>query len=256
MASLHYTASTLFSLQKHMMPAAMSRGVRNDGVTALHESHLLWRKINRSLKKGRNFVNREETKMRHVTMVSKFPWISTNYDRKKKTKKLTRMNFLCIALRDKTIAHTFLPSLDSANGRLCQEKFLRSRIFATMVTWRHTSPLYSDLAKLFNWRIHWMTNCANSVRAGSPVRIREKFWRRSSHTLMAKPSQSVIIFFFLSHHKWSNQKYANWKEKKRKKESHTPMWNHLITVPLPLQWGLCPPRTIQQKLKTMESLLM
>ena len=72
--------------------------------------------------------------MRHVTMVSKFPWISTNYDRKKKTKKLTRMNFLCIVLRDKTIAHTFLPSLDSANGRLCQEKFLRSRIFATMVT--------------------------------------------------------------------------------------------------------------------------
>ena len=174
----------------------MSRGVRNDGVTALHESHLLWRKINRSLKKGRNFVNREETKMRHVTMVSKFPWISTNYDRKKKTKKLTRMNFLCIALRDKTIAHTFLPSFDSANGRLCQEKFrLRFRIFATMVTWRHTSPLYSDLAKLFNWRIHWMTNCANSLRAGSPVRIREKFWRRSSHTLMAKPSQPVIYFF-------------------------------------------------------------
>ena len=196
MASLHYTASTLFSLQKHMMPAAMSRGVRNDGVTALHESHLLWRKINRSLKKGRNFVNREETKMRHVTMVSKFPWISTNYDRKKKTKKLTRMNFLCIALRDKTIAHTFLPLLDSANGCLCQEKFwLRFRIFATMVTWRHTSPLYSDLAKLFNCRIHWMTNCANSLRAGSPVRIREKFWRRSSHTLMAKPSQPVIFFF-------------------------------------------------------------
>ena len=133
--------------------------------------------------------------MRHVTMVSKFPWISTNYVRKKKTKKLTRMNFLCIALRDKTIAHTFLPSLDSANGRLCQEKFLRSRIFATMVTWRHTSPLYSDLAKLFNWRIHRMTNCANSLRAGSPVRIREKFWRRSSHTLMAKPSQPVIFFF-------------------------------------------------------------
>lgn len=38
---LHYTASTLFSLEKHIMPAAMSRGVRNDGVTALHESHLL-----------------------------------------------------------------------------------------------------------------------------------------------------------------------------------------------------------------------
>ena len=32
------------------------------------------------------------------------------------------MTFLCvIALRDKTIAHTFLPSLHKAIGRLCQE---------------------------------------------------------------------------------------------------------------------------------------
>ena len=32
------------------------------------------------------------------------------------------MTFLCvIALRDKTIAHTFLPSFHKAIGRLCQE---------------------------------------------------------------------------------------------------------------------------------------
>ena len=41
-----------------------------------------------------------------------------------KRKKLTCMTFLCmIALRNKTVAHTFLPSFD-ANGRLCQERLL------------------------------------------------------------------------------------------------------------------------------------
>ena len=39
-----------------------------------------------------------------------------------KKKKLTFMTFLCmIALRDKTIAHIFLPSFHKAIGRLCQE---------------------------------------------------------------------------------------------------------------------------------------
>ena len=32
-----------------------------------------------------------------------------------------------IALRNKTVAHTFPPSFDSANGRPCQERLLRSR---------------------------------------------------------------------------------------------------------------------------------
>ena len=39
-----------------------------------------------------------------------------------------------IAIRSKTLAQTFLPSLDSANGRLCQERLLGSRNIATMVT--------------------------------------------------------------------------------------------------------------------------
>ena len=33
--------------------------------------------------------------------------------------------------RSKTVAHTFIPSLDNANGRLRQERLFRSRNFAT-----------------------------------------------------------------------------------------------------------------------------
>ena len=47
-----------------------------------------------------------------------------------------------ITIRNKTIAHTFLPSFDNANGRLCQERLLRSRNFAAVVTLRYTPPLY------------------------------------------------------------------------------------------------------------------
>ena len=50
-------------------------------------------------------------------------------------KKLTRVTFLCmIALRNNMVAHTFLPSFDNANGRLCQERLLRCRHFGNMVT--------------------------------------------------------------------------------------------------------------------------
>ena len=64
--------------------------------------------------------------------------------REKKTKKVTCMTLLClIALRNKTVVHTnSLPSFYNANGRLCHEGMLRSSNFATMVTWRQTSPLY------------------------------------------------------------------------------------------------------------------
>ena len=45
------------------------------------------------------------------------------------------MNFRCmIALRKKTVAHTFRLSFDNANDRIPQERFLSSRNFATMVT--------------------------------------------------------------------------------------------------------------------------
>ena len=39
----------------------------------------------------------------------------------KKTKKLTCINFMT-TLRNRTIAHTFLPSFDNANGHLYQER--------------------------------------------------------------------------------------------------------------------------------------
>ena len=66
----------------------------------------------------------------------------------KKNEKNT--TFLCtIALRSKTVAQTFLPLFDSANGCFCQERSLKSRNFSTMVTWNHTSSLYCNLSILF-----------------------------------------------------------------------------------------------------------
>ena len=58
------------------------------------------------------------------------------------------MTFVCIiALRNKTVAHTdtFFPPFDNANRRLSQQRLLRSRHFATMLTWRHTSHLFWNL---------------------------------------------------------------------------------------------------------------
>ena len=67
-------------------------------------------------------------------MVAKFldlnkPW-SSKYSGNN-NKKLTFMTFLCvIALRNKTVPHSFLPSFDNANGR----PLSRSKNFASMVT--------------------------------------------------------------------------------------------------------------------------
>ena len=44
--------------------------------------------------------------------------------------------------REQTIAHTFLPSFDNVNCCFRQGRLLRSVHFVTMVTSRHTSPLY------------------------------------------------------------------------------------------------------------------
>ena len=97
-------------------------------------------------------VSSREEKLRYVTMVAKVlelnePW-SCKYGRKK-TKKLTRTTLFLsmIALRNKTVAHAFLPSFDDANNRLCQERLLWSRNFATMVMWRHTFPFYTWIKK-------------------------------------------------------------------------------------------------------------
>ena len=66
--------------------------------------------------------NREKP-FRHVAMEAKFldlnkPWLC-KYWRKKRRKKITSTTFLCMtALRNKTVAHNFLPLFDNANGRL------------------------------------------------------------------------------------------------------------------------------------------
>ena len=60
----------------------------------------------------------------------------------RKTEALKCMIFLCLtALKNKTVFHTILPSFANANA-LFQERLWRSRSFATMVTWRYTSPVH------------------------------------------------------------------------------------------------------------------
>ena len=66
-----------------------------------------------------------------------------------KREKLTCMTFLCvIAHQEQNEAHTFLPSFDNSDGRLCQER-LRSRNRATLVTWRHN---FSTEQRRKSWR--------------------------------------------------------------------------------------------------------
>ena len=123
--------------------------------------------------------NKLEKSIRHVAMVAKSledlkkPW-SRKYGRKKIKKKLTRMTFLCIiALRNKTVFHTFLPWFDNVNGRLCQERLLRSRNSATMVTRYHTTLFYSG------WLFYLHPMRWNSQNKP----IKRKSWSSSSNHL-------------------------------------------------------------------------
>ena len=45
---------------------------------------------------------------------------------------------------------------DNANGLLCQERLLRSRHIATMVTWHYTSPLYIYYKYYFTGRLIYL----------------------------------------------------------------------------------------------------
>ena len=93
------------------------------------------------------------------------------------------MTFLClIALRkNKTVAHTFLPSFDNANGRLCQVKLLWSRNFATLVTWRHTI-----VKKFRNWS--WRKFNTESLFLNS----RYNRDRRNVELLAEKPGSTLV----------------------------------------------------------------
>ena len=85
---------------------------------------------------------REEKSLRHVNMVAQPLMISINrcpgnMEKDKQTNKQT-MDMYDFPVHDctqkQTVANTFLPSFNNANGRLCQERLLRSRNFAAMVT--------------------------------------------------------------------------------------------------------------------------
>ena len=87
-----------------------------------------WKKLVYVDKAIKLALYREDKWLRHLSMmIAKYlglnrPW-SCKFGRKKKKKKLTCMTFLCmIALRNKTVTHTFLPSFHNANSRLCQER--------------------------------------------------------------------------------------------------------------------------------------
>ena len=103
-----------------------------------------------------------ERRSRYVTLPwRQYFWISTNRGpakmaEKRKTVKECKTFLRMTAPRNKTVAQDGpldLPRevgrirkgpcssmFDNANGLLCQERFFRFRNFATMVTWRHTSP--------------------------------------------------------------------------------------------------------------------
>ena len=92
----------------------------------------------------------------------------------KKMKKIMCMTFLyIIALRNKTVSHTFLPWFDNVKGRLCQERLLRSRNFATMVMQHHTTLLYS------RWLFYLLLMQWNSQN----MPIKRKSWGLSSNHL-------------------------------------------------------------------------
>ena len=67
----------------------------------------------------------KSTRGRHVpSLIEKEVVTSRSHGNKtKKARQMTCMqSFLCMmAFRSKTVAHTFFPSFDNANGRLCQD---------------------------------------------------------------------------------------------------------------------------------------
>ena len=122
-------------------------------------------------------IEREKSLL-HVAMVAKFLDLYKLYISARMAGKMT---FLCmIALRNKTVAYTILPSFDNAIVRPCLERFLRPRNYDPMITWRYTSFLYnSELTldvlvlkdqSLFQWQHYTLTlslfatqNSMNSV---------------------------------------------------------------------------------------------
>ena len=112
----------------------------------------------------------KEKSLRHIAMVAKFldlkhfRFFSASMAEKNENTWHV-WHFLCmIALRNKTVAHTFPPSFDNTNGHLCQDRLPRSRNYATMVTWRHSSFLYSHPGE--GTEVQWTPRCCRKQWEG------------------------------------------------------------------------------------------
>ena len=105
-----------------------------------------------------------------------------------KRKKMICMTFLrMITLRNKTTAHSFVPSLDNANGRLCQERLWRSRRFATIVTWRHTSLYNSVRIQNFSLVIRRSTRSLSLISMDCAV-----FWLRLDIVVIVNQPNRIV----------------------------------------------------------------
>ena len=89
--------------------------------------------------------NREEKSLRHVAMVAKFVDLNKRSPASMAEKKTKILDMCDFPVQDCTQEQNSNPYFSS--GRLCQGILLRSRNFATMVTWRQTSPLCTRLVE-------------------------------------------------------------------------------------------------------------
>ena len=105
-----------------------------------------------------------------------------------KREKLTCMTFLCvIAHQEQNEAHTFLPSFDNSDGRLCQER-LRSRNRATLVTWRHTFVYWAKKKELEKKELKMTT--AQVVETSCHCQ------QQHSYSGLRSPERSNSIYFW------------------------------------------------------------
>lgn len=101
---------------------------------------------------SRSHGSKMSTNRGHVNMAEK----------KKETKKLKCLTFMCmILLRNRTVAHFSIPSFDNVNSRLDQERVLRSRNFATVYLGTMTSHLYPLLLIIFNYCLYSLILCSH-----------------------------------------------------------------------------------------------
>ena len=88
---------------------------------------------------------------------------SFKYGEKTKTKKLNMYDFPVHNYIQEQNGSPYFVLFQQCNGRLYQERLLRSTNFATMVTIRRTSPLYTGILNwlsIYHLRCLVMTGCS------------------------------------------------------------------------------------------------